>query len=96
MSHIIDLSDFLSVQTRPLWTGSPLRHIWEQVRARIARLDEEEPEPMGSEAHEAWGEQREELEDLADELMDRLDELGGADVRARVLQAGDLFARVPF
>ena len=27
----------------------------EQVRARIARLDEEEPEPMGSEAHEAGG-----------------------------------------
>ena len=28
---------------------------------------------MESEAYEAWGDQHEELEDLADEIMDRLD-----------------------
>ncbi len=80
MSHIIDLSDFLSRPDPASMDRESLAAYLEQVRARIARLDEEEPEPMGSEAHEAWGEQREELEDLADELMDRLDELGGADV----------------
>ena len=35
----------------------------------------EEPEDMASEAYEIWGGRREALEDLADDLMDRLDEL---------------------
>ena len=46
-----------------------------RVEALIARLDEEEPEDMDSEAYETWGDRREELEDLADDLRDRLDEL---------------------
>jgi len=47
----------------------------ETVRARIAQLDQEEPEDMSSEAYEAWGDRHEELEDLADEIADRLDRL---------------------
>ena len=31
---------------------------------------------MNSEAYELWGDRHEELEDLADEVLDRLDELG--------------------
>ena len=46
-----------------------------QVKEQIARLDLEEPEDMASEAYEIWGGPREALEDLADDLMDRLDEL---------------------
>lgn len=46
----------------------------ETVRERIARLDEEEPADMESEEYEAWGDRHEELEDLADEIMDRLEE----------------------
>ena len=32
---------------------------------------------MNSEEYEAWGERHEELEDLADEIMDRLEESFG-------------------
>ena len=36
-------------------------------------LDEEEPEDMDSEAYDDWGDRHEELEDLADEITDRLE-----------------------
>ncbi len=45
----------------------------EDVRRHIARLDEQEPADMNSEAYELWGERHEELEDLADEIQDLLD-----------------------
>ena len=44
-----------------------------QVRDELARLDEEEPQDMDSEEYEVWGDKHEELEDLADEIWDRLD-----------------------
>ena len=49
----------------------------QEVRERIADLDEREPADMNSEVYEAWGERHEELEDLADEIMDRLEESFG-------------------
>lgn len=48
----------------------------ERVRQEITALDLEEPEDMASEAYEAWDDRHEELEDQADDLMDRLEELG--------------------
>ena len=47
----------------------------EFLRAELARLDEEEPEDMESEAYEQWGDRHEELENRLDDLMDQLDEL---------------------
>ena len=47
----------------------------EQLREKIAALDEAEPKNMNSDAYEAWGEEHEALEDLVDEVLDRLDEL---------------------
>ena len=47
----------------------------QEVRERIADLDEREPADMNSEEYEAWGERHEELEDLADEIIDRLEEM---------------------
>lgn len=47
----------------------------ETVRERIRQLDLEEPEDMASEAYDAWGDRHEALEDLADDIQDRLDEL---------------------
>lgn len=49
----------------------------QEVRERIADLDEREPADMNSEEYESWGERHEELEDLADEIMDRLEESFG-------------------
>lgn len=49
----------------------------QEVRERIADLDEREPADMNGEEYEAWGERHEELEDLADEIMDRLEESFG-------------------
>ena len=49
----------------------------QEVRERIADLDEREPADMNSEEYEAWGERHEELEDRADEIMDRLEEAFG-------------------
>ena len=47
----------------------------EQLRDKIAALDAAEPKNMNSDAYEEWGEEHEALEDLVDELLDRLDEL---------------------
>lgn len=47
------------------------KDLWDQ----IAQLDEQEPEDMNSEAYEVWGDRHEMLEDLADEVRDRLDDL---------------------
>lgn len=46
----------------------------QEVRERIADLDEREPADMESEEYKAWGDRHEELEDLADEIMDRLED----------------------
>ena len=46
-----------------------------QVQAQLDTLDDQEPEDMDSEEYESWGDRHEELEDLVDEIMDRLDEL---------------------
>ena len=46
----------------------------QEVRERIADLDEREPADMNSEEYEAWGDCHEELEDLADETAERLEQ----------------------
>ena len=46
-----------------------------EVRERIADLDEREPTDMESGEYEAWGDLHEELEDLADKIKDRLEDL---------------------
>ena len=75
MSDIIDITAFRS-PAAPEEDGRPaLLARLTQVKEQIARLDLEEPEDMASEAYEIWGGRREALEDLADDLMDRLDEL---------------------
>ena len=50
-----------------------LRAWLDRVRREIAELDEAEPEDMMSEAYDAWADRHEALEDLADDLMARLD-----------------------
>ena len=47
----------------------------QELIQRIEALDEREPADMESEAYEAWGDAHEVLEDLLDDVQDRLDEL---------------------
>ena len=42
-----------------------------EIRRRIAAL---EPENMSSEAYDEWSEEHEQLEDLADDILDRIEE----------------------
>lgn len=51
-----------------------LRDYLAEIRERIARLDEDEPEDMASEVYDEWSEQHEKLEDIADDILDRLEE----------------------
>ena len=45
----------------------------EQLQALIEQLDTDEPSDMESEEYEAWGDRHEELEDLVDDVLDRLE-----------------------
>lgn len=45
------------------------------ARDEIDMLDLQEPGDMASEEYEVWGDKHEALEDLVDELQERLDEL---------------------
>ena len=45
------------------------------LRDYLAEIrDEDEPEDMASEAYDEWSEQHEKLEDIADDILDRLEE----------------------
>ena len=53
-----------------------LKHYRQETERTIAALDELEPRSQTSEAYELWAELHEDLEDVLDELLDRLEELG--------------------
>lgn len=76
MGKVIDFNQF---RTEDLDIDSmdkdALLSYLEQLRARIGELDDAEPKNMNSEAYQAWGELHEELEDLVDDVLDRLDEM---------------------
>lgn len=75
MADIIDFDRYAQPPDLDAMTRDELLDALETVRAQIAQLDKQEPEDMTSEAYEAWGDRHEELEDLADEIRDRLDDL---------------------
>ena len=49
----------------------------EQLMEEIAELDEQEPFDESSEEFVDWAEQHEDLEDLLDDVVERIEELGG-------------------
>ena len=53
-----------------------LRQYWQEIEDKIANLDEEEPEDMDSEAYDAWADRHEMLEDIRDDIEERLEEFG--------------------
>ena len=78
-----DTLDFPAFPGQPELDGmdrAQLLSCLERIQLMLEHLDELEPEDMDSDAYEVWGERHEALEDMADELQDRLDELekGGA------------------
>lgn len=77
MAEIIDFSEYQEEPELEGLSRAELEEYLRQVRERIAQLDEEEPADMNSEAYETWGDAHEDLEDLADEIVDRLEELDG-------------------
>lgn len=77
MAEIIDFSEYQEEPELESMNRQELEEYLRQVRERIAQLDEEEPADMNSEAYETWGDAHEDLEDLADEIVDRLEELDG-------------------
>lgn len=77
MAEIIDFSGYQEEPELETMNRKQLEEALRQVRERIAQLDEEEPSDMNSEEYETWGDAHEELEDLADEITDRLEELDG-------------------
>ena len=46
-----------------------------ELEAALSKLDAVEPRNENSEAYEDWAEEHEELEDLIDEVLDRIEEL---------------------
>ncbi len=54
-------------------TEDQLRCCLDDLRQRLAELEEQEPEDMDSEDYEVWAEKHEDLEDLVDEILDLLD-----------------------
>ena len=77
MAKIMDFTDFQEEPELESMDREQLEAYLRQVRAQITQLDEAEPADMNSEAYETWGDAHEELEDLVDEITDRLEELEG-------------------
>ncbi|MCF2661842.1 hypothetical protein [Pseudoflavonifractor phocaeensis] len=73
MGDIIPFDQFWEEPDLDAMGREELKAYLAQVRDELARLDEEEPQDMDSEEYEVWGDKHEELEDLADEIWDRLD-----------------------
>lgn len=75
MAEIHRFDDFYQEPDLDGMDAEQLRAYLASVRARIGQLDEEEPEDMESEEYQEWGDRHEALEDLADEILDRLEAL---------------------
>lgn len=76
MADILNFSDFTEGPELEELSREELEAYLKTLRDQIEALDREEPADMSSEAYELWGDRHEELEDLADEVLDLLDELG--------------------
>jgi hypothetical protein len=76
MAKVIDFNQYRSEeQDISTMDKDALLSYLDQLRARIEQLVEAEPKNMNSEAYEEWGDLHEELEDLVDDILDRLEEM---------------------
>ena len=58
-------------------TLDELYAVREQIRADIAALDEKMPFDEGGDAFADWAEEHEDMEDLLDDVTERIEETGG-------------------
>ena len=70
-----DIIDFGAYRDPADMDKAELLAYLDMLRGQIAELDEAEPADMESEAYEDWGQRHEDLEDLVDDVLDRLEEL---------------------
>lgn len=70
-----DIIDFDAYRDPADMDKAELLAYLDTLRGQIAELDEAEPADMESEAYEEWGQRHEDLEDLVDDVLDRLEEL---------------------
>ena len=76
MAKIIDFNQFRNEEPDlDSMDKEALLAYLEQLRGQIEELDAAEPKNMNSEAYEEWGDLHEELENLVDDVLDRLDEM---------------------
>lgn len=76
MADIVDFSQYAREPDLDAMSREELLDCLEDARSRIEQLDMEEPEDMDSAEYDSWGARHEVLEDLVDEILDRLDERG--------------------
>ena len=70
-----DIIDFGAYRDPADMNKAELLAYLETLRVHIAELDEAEPADMEGEAYEDWAQRHEDLEDLVDDVLDRLEEL---------------------
>ena len=70
-----DIIDFGAYRDPADMDKAELLAYLDTLRGQIAELDEAEPADMESKAYEEWGQRHEDLEDLVDDVLDRLEEL---------------------
>lgn len=76
MAEIIDLNPYFEDEPDIQAMNAKQLHVYlKALKERIAEMDEREPKNMESEEYEDWAEAHEELEDEADEILERMDEL---------------------
>lgn len=54
---------------------SALQEYHKELESVLQRLDAAEPKSQSSDAYEQWAEEHEDLEDLIDEVLDRMDDM---------------------
>lgn len=70
---VLDLTDMPDVEDMEPET---LREYELKIRNAIRQLDQIEPKNENSEEYDAWADDHESLEDILDEILDRLEEIG--------------------
>ncbi len=75
MAEVIDLKQYRDEPDVRTMGREALREALRDLQAQIRALDAKEPRQMDSLAYDDWAQEHEDLEDLMDEILDRLDEL---------------------